>query len=337
MPNPLHLYRSILRQCSYLPDPESRTFFLSLVRQRAEKSRRITRLQSHQLRSLRQLKIRRDGKQLLSLLTRAANGCQNTLTKVLDYTYGRAGPRRRQLLSEITVFDTKPIISPKNNEKVQQLLQSRRPFRAGDCTPFLRISSQAQALAKSLTHKGKTKVPRSPIRRLAPTIKEPNANGYEYPKRRLKGDARRFRANLFRKLVPPLPQAEVERLHALATGVIKWEGLRVRRPKAYPVYKSNVSETDAVVAAIRSQKLPKPRLRYNDKPHRLTQRFMMRVWMQTLQKVPLMNYSDHQQKWHVQWYDGRTGWFSPGERSLQAPTRESRLSLCEFDQMYFEG
>ena len=89
--NPLHLYRSLLREATYLFDSHSRAILPRYIRSAFESHRVVSqppRLNSY-------LKL---GRRKHSLLVRANAGDVKALAKVLRFAYGRTGKRARELL-----------------------------------------------------------------------------------------------------------------------------------------------------------------------------------------------------------------------------------------------
>ncbi|KAL6248093.1 hypothetical protein RBB50_005441 [Rhinocladiella similis] len=102
--NPTHLYRSLLREATYLPLPQCRTFiknhittsfrrYLPKYHNQEPKSR-----SGNPITFERQTKLLHRGRKFLSSLRRANEGYTAHVEKVLRMTYGRIGPRRYALL-----------------------------------------------------------------------------------------------------------------------------------------------------------------------------------------------------------------------------------------------
>ncbi|KIW14114.1 hypothetical protein PV08_06895 [Exophiala spinifera] len=103
--NPVHLYRSLLREATYLPLPQCRTFVKDHItasfrrylpkyaNSDAPKSR-----SGNPITFERQTKLLHRGRKFLSSLRRANEGYTAHVEKVLRMTYGRVGPRRYALL-----------------------------------------------------------------------------------------------------------------------------------------------------------------------------------------------------------------------------------------------
>lgn len=90
----LSLLRSLLRECSYLPDDHVRRW----VKQHVLSSFYANTTVKDEGRLLKKFG---DGRQNLSLLRRAAEGDSKALLRVLMMAYGRIGKRRRELLAPL--------------------------------------------------------------------------------------------------------------------------------------------------------------------------------------------------------------------------------------------
>lgn len=90
---PLHLYRQLLRQISYLP-PAFSSHIASIVQTRFHKHKRHEDATSHRL-----ARARRS----LRHITLANNGDGDRMLKIMAKGFGKTGPRRRALLSSFVV------------------------------------------------------------------------------------------------------------------------------------------------------------------------------------------------------------------------------------------
>jgi hypothetical protein len=92
--NVLHLYRDLLRATTYLPDSLARRSFPGYLRTRFERTKVVTD---------GRLATARKG---LNKLRAAAEGQSKPLYSVLRLTYGRSGPWRRRLLTQLRLVDS---------------------------------------------------------------------------------------------------------------------------------------------------------------------------------------------------------------------------------------
>ena len=84
--NPIHIYRRILRQISYLQDDTAREYLPKYVRSRYQEN-------AHQ-RDKRLVQNISEGRQAARMLEKANMGVFSQLSKVLESAYGRCGKRR---------------------------------------------------------------------------------------------------------------------------------------------------------------------------------------------------------------------------------------------------
>ena len=112
----IHLFRALLRECTYLPDPVARTQISRQVKHRFQNHisrgqvliRDAVSSESSERRDEAKSKLEKqiiNGHRALGTLQRANNGGYASLTKVLLYAYGRTGIRRRQLLKSLLEAD----------------------------------------------------------------------------------------------------------------------------------------------------------------------------------------------------------------------------------------
>ncbi|KAJ9630371.1 hypothetical protein H2204_008436 [Knufia peltigerae] len=105
--NPIHLYRSLLREATYLPLPQCRTFIKSHITTSFRRYLPKYSQNNHEepksrsgnsLTFDRRTKLLHRGRKFLSSLRRANEGYTAHVEKVMRMTYGRIGPRRYALL-----------------------------------------------------------------------------------------------------------------------------------------------------------------------------------------------------------------------------------------------
>ena len=280
----IHLFRALLRQTSYLPDPASRTFFHSLITSRFRQyhPRKIfahaasgTRLAVVGSRQGKLLKTARKG---LSLLQRANDGHPRQLGKVLALTYGRIGRYRHELLQPLLIQDV-----PTDQTTAQKIVHP-----ASDGVP--QLSRQLQALVVSHS---KQKLSFQSVRpTLEPKVPELNAWGRPTPLRRVRNIKRRWYAETLDRIMPPLPEVEWKRLQGLASGKINFEGPILKRGQAnQPGFKHEI-----VKGHVNGGN------KYLSHPHRLTARYMRRLWTKVFLQCPLMTADEKKESgWRVVW------------------------------------
>ena len=119
----LHLLRALHREASYLPDPASRTFVRTQIRNRfhhnrdrpaagkekipqteiKEPAEGFTITWVRKKASRRTTSLLAEGRYQLQMLKRANSGEPKPLTKILEQTYGRRGKRKHDLLRDLAL------------------------------------------------------------------------------------------------------------------------------------------------------------------------------------------------------------------------------------------
>ncbi|KAF7551379.1 hypothetical protein G7Z17_g5065 [Cylindrodendrum hubeiense] len=107
---PLHVYRHILRECTYLP-PTWRSPIISTIRDRYRK---------YQKNDDRQQKHRARAYKLLSTLRSANDGHRLAMQNFMRMAFGRIGIRRRRLMKSFVL----PEDGPNNSEALEALLDA---------------------------------------------------------------------------------------------------------------------------------------------------------------------------------------------------------------------
>lgn len=280
----LHLFRALLRQCTYLPDPTARSCLHAHVVSRFRdyspnkpKIKHGLKRKPIKLIEARQPRLLKAAQKGLLFLQRANHGHPLQLRKVLAMAYGRVGKRRHELLKALKLPDV--IIDA---ETVQQL---SHPTNQEVPLP----SKQFLALVKSQLREKQQQFLRAPVRHASPTIPEQNSWGRPMPVKRVRNMKRRWYAETLDRIMPPLPDEEWKRLQALASGEMLWEGPRRRR--------GPIAEEKALESA-----------RFNggrlSRPHQITQRYMQRLWGGIFMQCPKMNeVSSLKAGWDVVWGD----------------------------------
>jgi hypothetical protein len=239
-----HLLRALLRECTYLPDPASQTCIKKQV---------LARFRARAQKTGDAAKWLQKGRKSLHVLERANEGELTPLNKVMLLTYGRIGPRRRELLRPLlqprghpgdafmletemkrvqlidpaawdittvpvpAIFDIPKRVNEKNGNEVIE-------YEVSNSFPKLK------ALAKSQV---KVDVP-TPRRELKKDVfKMPVRNKWErdMPRCRVSNMVKDWRAAFLDRLLPPLPEQEWTRLQGLVHGTLRWEGCKQRRKR----------------------------------------------------------------------------------------------------------
>lgn len=326
--HPRHLFRALLRQCTYLPDQAARRWLQEYVVLRFRKysprppipPELIARLE-HEAYRKRRIKRALKG---LRFLERANDGHPVHLRKILAMTYGRVGKRRRQLVAQLTL-ESPPIESA--------TIYDQGPVLGNQLKAL--VISQMNYPDKSL--KGDKLF-------LKPKIPEINTWGRPIPVNRVRNLKTEWYAELLDMIMPPLPEEEWDRLRGLASGRILWDGPVPRRKtvsedagvismgghgglgigvgQIVTSRKSDDSITDnrlvgwqddtsspgtrvddPIAISVESFQHSKeePKRRLNTNPHELTPRFMRRRWAEVFALCPTMTWDSVQNKWNVKW------------------------------------
>lgn len=217
----LHLYRHLLRESSYLP-PVCRPFITERINTRFHKHRRDPdpterlRQASHGLRYLR-----------------AANaGDMTRMRRILLLTFGRTGPRRRELLDRLVRKEP-----PTDSAALEQMMHAEASDEPDDWLAKWDVE-KVEAFLKSQAHAGLHNSPRPLLKGsqldLAEKIPSENAFGLPLHPRLARNKLKKAWKRVIDRALPPLTQGQWELLRDLATGELKgpeWAVPR-RRPVA---------------------------------------------------------------------------------------------------------
>ena len=294
MTNALHLYRALLRECTYLPDSQARTY----LRDHVIRSYRKYLPRNHSWRKeipfARQVALLRRGRKGLSVLRRANEGYLKPLQNVLFWTYGRKGRRRRELMDKLMEDDV-----PRDHKAVEALTGKEKYAR--DWMP----PSMVMALLRSQARNGDNLdriVIGSQNLKPAPAIPGQNVWGRQMPEKRVKNLMRRWYAKQVDRLLPPLPQPELERLQALSDGKIgSNEGPIPRRKQATEVSAEGYPLVNEKLLLEGPQKSHTFAAYVQGRPHQLSSRLLRRIWLNIFIHVPVMTWDSAKEKWEVKW------------------------------------
>ncbi|CAJ2512548.1 Uu.00g055630.m01.CDS01 [Anthostomella pinea] len=222
---PLHLYRQLLREASYLP-PLCRPWIASRIQTRfrdcrsKEDPKPYVQQAHHSLRYLR-----------------SANG--GHLERLLHLCYlatGRVGKRRRRLSA--AYLSQRPANDTAGLEDEVKSLQDDNTLSADRAPDWLDnwAVDKIFAIASSQVERQSKDWPHLMRRQLRPKDVIPTENSFGRPlhKGLARNKLKRHWASVLRQLLPPLPSGEWERLRALTRGEAGADELRspVRRPVA---------------------------------------------------------------------------------------------------------
>ncbi|KAE9371351.1 hypothetical protein N431DRAFT_426016 [Stipitochalara longipes BDJ] len=213
----LHIYRRILRAITYLPDSSARIYVHNDVVQRFRRHR--SRTSPEHITSSRVKKAR----QSAGRLERAAHGSSEDLQKVLMHTYGRAGPRRRELIKELLRPDE--TILPKDDVALKELIEKPEEQQPVNRKPNPKVAAFIESQRRN--HPKESDKPR--IRQL----EKPQKTIWDRePAQKLQNSRwLKWWAQVLDKLLPPVPQHEWDCLRDLALGKIPLDEFPRRRPR----------------------------------------------------------------------------------------------------------
>lgn len=299
--NPLHLYRSLLRETTYLFDSNARQYLHKYITSSFRSKISNSRTSSQHLPDYdgsiladKRHQLKR-GRKFLSTLQKANQGYLRPLENVLNLTYGRKGRRRRELMTELMLREPDEILEQKaaldgkgggvkQQQPVQQFAKGWKPPPKFDAL----LRSQV-VLQSHLTHNKKIKT--------KPTLGENNAWGKPMPECRIRNATKRWYAQNARLLLPPLSEKEWQNIKARTEGdnlVIpkrrSQARIRVFTPEDDMIFDEE-SGTDLVSGLIagpaKHKTVRQKRLAGN--PHKLKPRFLKRFYARTvLRNTPVV-------------------------------------------------
>lgn len=301
----LHLFRSILREASYLPDPASRKYFQVYYTTRfRDYCPRNGGTKQHNPREIkRNTRNLREARHELRMLQKANAGIDSALTKVLDLTYGRRGKRKYELLKSLKPPGSAPI-----NDRVLRTLSEAMdtPSQEKASKPNMSLfSPKFVALIKSQMRQKQDAFEKPLPKHSAPKIPETNTWGRPMPVKRVNNLTKKWYAETLERLMPPLPEAEWTRLGDLATGKEKWLGPPQRRARGTSSFPEDGNAADEEVKELRKELQAVARAREAEvlarEAHTLTPRYMRRMWADIYAQCPVMRWNGEKKKWDVKW------------------------------------
>lgn len=317
-----HLLRAILREATYLPDSQARTY----VRTHA-----LSRFKDHTPgeRSISVLIEKRDvqikaAQKTLHFLARANDGELWPLRKVLLNAYGRAGKRRHELLRPLihvpdSLADTDDgTISNKQTMSNVNDGPSTLDHTLGGAERLPQLTDKLYKLLQSQVFAAPPDTTRRNPRRLAPQIPELNAWKRPMPRKRVVNMTKKWYASMLKSALPPLPTDEWERLQDLATGKRVFAGPIGRRTRAKPSHREGFDHIAPLPASIFLVKTNDRESRLS-RNHTLTPRYMRRCWAYVFEQCCHMSWDARWDTWQVQW----------GNRVMKSFARRNNTLPCD--------
>ena len=326
--NPLHLYRALLRESSYLPLPSCRSYIkayitLSFRRHLPKYKKPLQTTSGNDISLPRQLQLLHRARKFYSALKRANQGYPTPLEKVLRMTYGRAGRRRHELLHKFTIAParTGELSKPNDNaSKVQKFSAEWSPPSRWTALLNSQMAQQGFFPRSGATHR---------LRRFNPP--KITIWGRPLPKSRYKNLRRKWFLWNTEAMVPPLPEPEYNELHNLVSGKTKIPPFIPRRPRAQmgpEVSQSEEADDQSSMLLQGPKPVPTPHAYNFEHRHKITPRLIRRMLSRVvLQRAPLAMAAERSKRGVVfRWDDGRPREFLEQSR-VPAPTSQRMSDL----------
>lgn len=325
----LHLLRALLREASYLPDANARTYFRryivnrfrayqpqdnaspSLHAQAVEKYRHGFGRRRHQsIIDERTRLMQRKARKGLNYLRLATSGDFRCLLKILYFTYGRIGTRKYVLLERLLQPDDPT--SLQEPSPLQKLYYSNErclsffdaPVKKKNTHWAIHISNRYSKLSAALNSQYQNGVA------LGRELKRnhfltPINNIWERPMpiKRARGNVRRWYAETMTRLLPPLPADEFDDIQQMAKGT-KRPILPKRRSPALDLHLAEEpSEADRFGKLVHDAlALEKPaKVDQRVAGHTPNLRLMKRLYIALLTVCSKLEWNDDFKKWNAVW------------------------------------
>lgn len=314
LPDVLHVYRSLLRALTYIPDSWAR----KILRDRIRKGFKKSRLDNTTVEGIKLYRRRlKNAQKEASCILRAGKGNRKDLEKVLLEAYGRFGKRRRELVDELLKPDgseqplTVPLPASLTENKFYVLLKklpALQHLSTQKIHTFIH-SQQNKPSPEAAPTRTKIKAP-------FPNIPKENTWGRKVPYRRQISIVKKWWATILERLSPPVPQSEWDRLRDLSRGVIPIPERIPRRVSLKPkmddtqrdaqrhakvLEQLKNSRTGGNVAFDSQQGLYVKEEEEDEMSPQNYQRTMRRLYSGIWNQTPVMWQDEETKKWHVKW------------------------------------
>lgn len=318
----IHLLRALLRETTYLPDAQARSYFRRYVvdRFRAYQPKPSTSDVRLSVINQRTRPLQRKARKGLNYLRRANLGEPPCVEKILLIAYGRLGRRRYALLERLLQPD--PVANAQEGvtaipepAPLQKIYHSNKrwlqffdaPKKVSDSKHIIDISNRYPLLKTVL----KSQVQQGIA--LGRDIKQPVLKTRIYnvwerpmPIKRARNDVKRWYAATMSKLLPPLPNDEWDRIRALATGDTKWRDSVPRRSPARELTPQldgdHATSRGILLEGLALNKPSKADMpRGKQRPREFTSRMMRRLYARLLSLSCKLEFSNERNKWTAVW------------------------------------
>jgi hypothetical protein len=251
--NTRHVFRALLRECTYLPDAASQKYIPRYIRWRFDNASESTAHLFRQIDAANTDASRRDeaaavldaslGKAYkgLSQLIRANEGEMKPLLRILRHTYGRNGPRRYELMRALVLPDADYVALPSDASQVPNPGSITTVAVPAALSPPPSVTSRNVVYSISPAYSRLAAISSTQVQknidthrsRLISSISIPakNAWGRSMPRVRVKNLVKKKYAKFLDAILPPLPEHEWKQLQALALGTEQFRGCKPRRKR----------------------------------------------------------------------------------------------------------
>ncbi|KAI1911951.1 hypothetical protein LOZ58_006634 [Ophidiomyces ophidiicola] len=295
-----HLYRSLLRECTYLPDPIATEYMRRYIRSGFRESASAGR--GHRLKPIEEFHRHRRFRKLLSLLHRANEGYLRPLERVLLLSYGRLGKRRRELMS--------PLIPPSTQKQTFD--------DDWEAPSALLALVKDQCRHRQIVE---LKFKRN-IKAFEPPIPKENAWGRPTPVKRRANIRRKWYQLLINSVFPVLPDQEWKTLQGLASGREPWT-LPKRRKAPKDLQPKSLLSPEFIVFG--PPKGPTFAPYQKGRPHYITRKLMANLWKTVCTLTPTMAWNETKCAWSIKWGFAEF----PQQRSSQKLDPQKAMTLFE--------
>lgn len=306
----LRVCRALLRECTYLPDANARTYMKSYILSRYKKYQDkpgSTNRTQPSTSCGRLNSAKHDARRALKWLRLANSGAKTQLSKVLSMTYGRSGKRRYELLATLN----KDAMVDLDQDPVVRIIRDRHlPEALIPQTP--RMTDAQKALFKAgRDNKAFSGISNYP--KPVPLIPETNIWHRSLPVKRFKNRAHTWRKKVLSSLSAPLPRSEWLGLHASVMGLDDYGKQPTRRRMGTSIEDESdasgnggmVSPDQSTLAQLRMTlargTTREPTTRLRDGSTGIRAASMRRRLATVLRAAPHMERNPQTQKWDIVW------------------------------------
>lgn len=365
IPKTRHLLRALLREASYLPDANARTYFHHYIvsrfkayqpKQNATASSYIEALQKPCHKSFRRRQtaiieqrarpLLRKGQKALSFLRRANQGELSCVQKVLWLAYGRIGRRKYALLSDLLKPDPVTALGvvscgSQPTAPLQTVYYSKKRYLQFFDPPKALPNKKEHVIDISDSYARLRAVIRSQYQNgisinrelKSPAFKTPINNVWQrrMPIRRARNNVKRWYAETMTRLLPPLPAEEWDSIYEMMLGVKRISLIRPRPRALEHQHLLQTESSEERFAHILSAGLALNKTSKADRPssipraHKINPRLMRRLYHKILTLCCKLEYDEEQTRWTVTW----------GEKTKLVNPRSYHMS--ETDESLFAG